>query len=114
MAIMRYVYENLYVRYQAAKDFAVDELQDAIAYLRTQPEKECGGLTAVTHATVGQYRLRAEATLSFDELRRKTPDEIWSAFDAEVDRWAAGLEATHSRNGRYHYATQDEVRSNSV
>ena len=28
-----------------------------------------------------------------DQMLRKTPDEIWSAFDAEIDLWAAGLEA---------------------
>ena len=97
---MRYVYKGVYVEGREAKYFAVHELQDAIEYLRSQPEPR-PALIARTKTTVCRYTLRAELRLPPEQLLGKSPDEIWSDFDAEVDLWAAGLEATIPRKGHY-------------
>jgi hypothetical protein len=94
---MRYVYESLCVASpHFPKYFDIDQLPDAIAYLRSQPAPDLR-LIARTYTTVGRYRLCAEPALTLDWLVGKTPAEIWAAFDAEVDRWAAGLESRYAR-----------------
>ena len=102
---MKYEYKRLYVRGSEKKRFGVHELQDAIQYLRSQPEALDPRLIAKTKTTIGPYTLFAEPALALDQLNGKSPDEIWCAFDAEVDLWAAGLEATLPRNG--HSDTRD-------
>ena len=94
---MKYVYESLcVVSSNYTKYFGADQLHDAIAYLRNQSEQDLH-LIARTYTTVGRFRLCAEPALTLDQIIGKTPADIWAAFDAEVDLWAAGREATYPR-----------------
>ena len=92
---MKYVYESLCVRCNQTRYFSVDELPDAIAYLRSQSETQGAGLIATTHIKIGPYPISSELLLSLDEIQQKMPNEVWAAFDVKFDTWKAALEATH-------------------
>jgi len=74
-----------------AKWFAVDQLREAVEYLRSQPQTPHTGLIARTNTNAGRYKLSAEPMLLLDQILGKTPSEVWAAFDLEVDRWRTGL-----------------------
>ena len=97
---MKYEYSTLRVMVYHDKYFPVDQLREAVEYLKTQPQSEHTGLVARTLTAAGTYKLLAEPMLSLGEITGKTPGEVWAAFDAGVDRWRAGLIRQGESSGR--------------
>jgi hypothetical protein len=89
--MMKYAYSALRVMCYNAKYFAIDQMREAVEYLKTQPQTEFTGLQATTSTTAGPYKLLAQPILPLDQIIGKTPAEVWDAFDAGVDRWRKSL-----------------------
>jgi hypothetical protein len=88
---MQYLYEGLKVMCYHSREFSVDQLREAVEYLKTQPQTEFTGLVAMTSTTAGPYKLLAQPMLSLDQVIGKKPSEVWALFDADVDRQRADL-----------------------
>lgn len=98
---MKYAYSTLRVMCYNAKYFAVDQLREAVEYLKTQPQTKFTGLQATTSTTAGTYKLLAQPILPLDQILGKTPREVWAAFDVELDRWRRDLEAASTTSFPY-------------
>jgi len=88
---MKYAYSTLRVMCYHSREYRVDQMREAVEYLKTQPQTEFTGLQARTSTTAGPYKLQAEPRLPLDKILGKTPAQVWDMFDAEVDRWRKGL-----------------------
>ena len=96
---MKYTYSTLRVMVYHDKYFPIDQLREAVEYLKTQPQTEHTGLMARTLTTAGDYKLLAEPILPLDKILGMTPREVWAEFDAAVDRSRKSLEARTSWTG---------------
>jgi len=88
---MKYRYEKLCAMCYDAKDFPIDQMREAVEYLKTQRQTPYTGLQATTSTTAGSYKLLAQPILPLGQILGKTPGEVWDAFDAGVDRWRKSL-----------------------
>jgi len=89
---MKYAYSTFRVMCYQDKYFAVDQLREAVEYLKLQAQTGFTGLVARTNTTAGRYKLLAEPMLSFDQIIGKTSPEVWSLFDALSDRMGRTIE----------------------
>jgi len=75
---MRYAYSTLRAMCYNARYFAIDQLREAVEYLKTHPQTEFTGLQATTNTTAGPYKLLAQPILPLDQILGKTPGEVWA------------------------------------
>ena len=74
------------------KQFPACELRDAVEHLKPIPDSKYVGLCAESETVrAGAFLLGPKAFLKLDQIRGRTPAEVWAAFDAEVDRLVYGL-----------------------
>lgn len=81
-----YAYDRLTVMCRDRKHFAVNELREAVEYLKLQPESEFIGVQAEVTIKAGKFILGAAPMLKLRELLGKRPSEVWAMFDADVSR----------------------------
>lgn len=91
---MRYRYSHLIAMCYFSKEFHVDQIRDAVEYLKTEPMTEFTGLVAVTYYQSPNHRFKLEAKpmLNLNQILGKTPTEVWAMFDSDVDRQIRDLE----------------------
>lgn len=87
----RHRYIQLQVMCSDLMNFPLDQLREAVEYLRHQPQTGYTGLIAQADVETEQFKLLAQPMLQLSEIIGKTPAEVWDAFDADVDRQVAGL-----------------------
>lgn len=84
-----YKYEYLEVTCLQVKRFRLDQMREAVEYLKKQqPQSEWVGLTAVTHYESKEcsFQLKASPLIHLNDILGRTPRELWEMFDAEVTR----------------------------
>lgn len=81
-----YKYEYLEVFCLERKRFRLDQMREAVAYLKEQPQNEYVGLSAMTnyHSREFGFRLRATPMINLKKIIGRTPKQLWEMFDAEV------------------------------
>ena len=86
MPLYKYVY--LEVVCLDRKRFSLDQMREAVAYLKQQPQSEYVGLSATTHYQSEEFsfRLKAAPMITLKNIIGRTPKEIWEMFDTEVTR----------------------------
>lgn len=91
---MRHKYVQLVAWCYDRRMFGVDQMREAVEYLKTQQVTDHTGLGAVSYYRSPQHRfqLKAEPLLPLDQVLGKTPAEVWDLFDNDVDRQITGLE----------------------
>lgn len=89
-----YEYAYLEVICFESKRFRVDQMREAVEYLRKQPDREYMGLVAVTHykSKEPRFGLQARAFIHLKDLAGLTPNKVWKIFDAEVTKQVRYLE----------------------
>jgi len=75
-----------------AKDFGLNQLREAVEYLRTIEQTNHVGIAAIgTVAAAGRYKLIPEPMLKLSEIVGRTPTQVWDLFDQKTDEWIEGL-----------------------
>lgn len=97
-----YKYEYLEVMCLERKRFRLDQMREAVEYLKEQPESDYAGLSAVTsyHSKEFGFRLRASPMITLKNIIGRTPKQLWEMFDAEVSSQIRYREARFSPAGR--------------
>jgi hypothetical protein len=95
-----YKYEYLEVTCLERKKFRVDQMRDAVAYLKEQPQSEYVGLSAITHYHSREFgfRLKASPMINLKNITGRTPKQLWEMFDADVTRQVKYFEHRMSRD----------------
>ena len=96
---MRYVYSILRLMVFYDKYCPVDQLHEAVEYIKTQPQTPFTGLQVSVSTTAGPYKLLTQPILPLSTICGKMPAQVRNAFDVEVDRWRKDLEARTSWTG---------------
>ena len=73
--------------------FRIDQLREAVEYLNLQPQTGFTGLVAETTVRAERFQLYAQPMLQLAAILGKTPREVWSRFDCDVDRQVHDLTA---------------------
>ena len=83
-----YKYEYLEVVCMERRKFRLDQMREAVAYLREQPESEYVGLAAITnyHSKEFGFRLQASPMITLKNITGRTPKQLWETFDERVTR----------------------------
>ena len=81
-----YKYEYLEVTCLERRKFRVDQMREAVAFLREQPQSEYVGLSAITnyHSKEFGFRLQASPMITLKTIIGRTPKQLWEMFDADV------------------------------
>ena len=81
-----YKYEYLEVTCLQVKRFRLEQMREAVEYLKQQPQTEFVGLSAITHYKSEKYRfqLKASPLIHLNDILGRTPRELWEMFDADV------------------------------
>lgn len=87
----KHLYKSILVMCLNSRTFPITELRQAVDHLRSIPDAKGNFIVAETSVRAGQYRLRAMAALRLDQIKGKTPAEVWNLFDNDVDRQIQSL-----------------------
>lgn len=89
-------YKDLFVTCLEPRHFAIDDLRGAVEYLRPivndVNRKFVGVVADAGVIQAGQFKLRARAMLTLDEITGLTPSQVWAKFDHNIDEQVAYFE----------------------
>ena len=96
-----YEYDYLEVVCMERRRFRLDQMREAVEYLREQPESDYVGLSAVTryHSKEFGFRLKASPMITLKNITGRTPKQLWETFDERVTRQVKYFEYRFSPNG---------------
>ncbi len=101
----RYRYRKLRVMCYHAREFGLDQIREAVAYLSTIEQTNHVGLAAIgTITPAGCYKLIPEPMLNLAKIIGRTQPEVWDLFDRQTDEWIEGL--TRRGSGVQEYRPQ--------
>ena len=80
----RYTYTRLTVMCYHIKHFPTDQMREAVAYLKEQPQTPLVGLVGNAHIQDELFQLGAAPMLHLDRLTGMTPKQVWEVFDVQV------------------------------
>ncbi len=63
------------------KHFPIDQMREAVEYLKKQPQTPLVGLVGNALVKDGHFQLGATPMLHLDRLTGMTPTQVWHAFD---------------------------------
>ena len=89
----KYDYTRLRVMCLEGPYYRVDQLREAVEYLKTVPQTGYTGLQATVPVKTDLINLLAQPILQLSDIVGKTPAEVWAMFDREVDRMVREHEA---------------------
>ncbi len=97
-----YKYEHLEVVCTERRKFRLDQMREAVAYLREQPESDYIGLSAITnyHSKEFGFRLKASPMITLKNITGRTPNQLWEMFDADVTQQIKYFEGRFSPAAR--------------
>lgn len=67
--------------------YRIDQLREAVEYLKTVPETGYTGLMAETHYKDEVVNLGPQPMLQLKDILGKSPEEVWKMFDQRVDEF---------------------------
>jgi hypothetical protein len=86
--ISKYRYRKLIIGAHQPMEFDPQYLRRAVTYMKQIPGAM---LLAETVVKVAGFTLIAKPCLSLEQIRGKTPREVWCLFDEDVDEQRRGL-----------------------
>lgn len=82
----KYRYNKLFIStYPEKIHFHPDDLRGAVDRLRTCEQLQYTKLVAETTIHPGRWHVVAPASLKLADIEGRTPAQVWSAFDAQID-----------------------------
>lgn len=84
----RYRYLHFEATCYNVRQFRVDQMREAVDYLKTQPQTKYAGLCAKCDYKSPTHRfwLGTKPLIQLEKVKGKTPREVWEMFDADVTR----------------------------
>lgn len=97
----KYQYTQLRVMCVEGPYYRLDQMREAVEYLKGVPQTGWTGLQATVPVRTEKISLLAQPILQLSEIVGKVPAEVWAMFDAKVDATVADHEAMRSRTYRH-------------
>lgn len=83
---MKYEYQYLEVMCIEHPKYRIDQMREAVEYLRGVPQTGYTGLVATTSVDVPpRFKLLAQPMLQLSDILGKTESQVWAMFDQAVD-----------------------------